>query len=106
MPRASLNSISSSKTRGPGNGASLFGRGKLSSERQIQIAVDAKTHRPGCVLIQAAYGLGDNHDVIIDYSDIWVLAPTKSMIVLKGTESQARQLFDLVLKKFKSKEKR
>ena len=58
------------------------------NEKTYDLVVDVATKRPGCVLLQAAYG-GDNQLVsaLFDTAD-WVLAPTAKMAMVNGTREQ------------------
>lgn len=66
----------------------------------IELVCDAETKRPGCVLIQAAYGCrGSVVSQLFDTAD-WILAPTGKMTRVKGTlEDWRKHAEELKLKR-------
>ena len=63
---------------------------KPAPSGDITLAVDTVTRRPGCVLLQAAYGFAANNEFLtmtFDPED-WVLAPTPNMAAVTGTPAQ------------------
>lgn len=67
-------------------------------EEVYVLAVDLESKRPGCVLIQAAYGCTrdeTNHLLHMVFStEDWLLAPTNSMARVPGTMAQWQSLAD------------
>jgi hypothetical protein len=54
----------------------------------IELACGSESKRPGCVLIQAAYGCSSSIvDTVFDTDD-WMLAPSERMVKVPGTLEQ------------------
>jgi hypothetical protein len=66
----------------------------------IELVCDSETKRPGCVLIQAAYGCsGSVISQLFDTAD-WLLSPTPKMTRVKGTlEDWKKHADELKLKR-------
>lgn len=60
----------------------------------IALVVDTQLRRPGCVLLQAAFGCGENNRfmaTLFDAAD-WVISPSEHLAVVRGTSEQWRKL--------------
>jgi hypothetical protein len=57
------------------------------------IAYDATLRRPGCVIIQAAYGT--DADISLFPTESWLLMPSQDMKVYKVTEEQLKKLVEM-----------
>jgi len=68
----------------------------IKEERQYVMVVDMESKRPGCVLLQAAYGCGEANSFLQSVFDTrhWLLAPAPKMAKIKGSESQWKALAD------------
>lgn len=57
---------------------------------KISLVVDVKLRRPGCVIIQACYGCGDERQLVSQLFDphTWLTAPTDDMYLISGTRDQ------------------
>lgn len=62
----------------------------LQPDKRYTFLWDWKSHRPGCVLLQAIYG-GDR-DVCFAFGGEWELAPTKTMVKVTATGRQIQEL--------------
>lgn len=54
---------------------------------ELTILFDPKLMRPGCVILQAAYG-GDRRAGTIFDSSTWLVAPTDGMRLIRGSLAQ------------------
>lgn len=62
----------------------------MSPTDEITLVVDVKNRRPGCVLLQSAYGCGRFNGFLsrtFDTED-WLLAPSKDFRRVTGTRQQ------------------
>lgn len=67
-------------------------------EDKLAMVLDMKTLRPGCVLLQVFGGEGDFDLLLHAYNDIWLLAPTDDMRLVRGTRGQFIRAFELARK--------
>lgn len=60
-------------------------------EKKTRIAYDPVLKRPGCAIIQAAFGCSGNLASLFDTED-WLLAPTENLGVFEVTDEQLGKL--------------
>lgn len=63
---------------------------------EIDVIVDVKQRRPGCLLIQAACGCSEGRALVGSLFDAtsWLVFPTEDMRLVSGTLAQWRQFAD------------
>jgi hypothetical protein len=66
---------------------------------EIVLVFDTKLMKPGCVLLQAAYGCGQANTFVQMTFENWLLAPTPDMKRIKAKRSQ----WEAIAKKFDKK---
>jgi hypothetical protein len=66
----------------------------MAEEETFELVVDLESKRPGCVLLQAAFGCGENNFLlhhVFDPTD-WLLAPVPGLVRVPGTLAQWQKL--------------
>jgi hypothetical protein len=71
----------------------------VKPDDEIVLLFDTKLMKPGCVLLQAAAGCGQNNTFLQMTFENWLLAPTPNMKRIKAK----RSLWEAVAKKFDKK---
>jgi hypothetical protein len=70
----------------------------MDENTKLKLLVDTETRRPGCVLLQAVAGCGENNSFLSMTFDTrhWLLAPTPKMAKVEGTVKQWRKLAEIL----------
>lgn len=71
----------------------------IKADDKIVLLFDTKLRKPGCVLLQAAAGCGQNNTFLQMTFEHWLLAPTPDMKRIAGTKAQWQK----IAKKFDKK---
>jgi hypothetical protein len=68
------------------------------TDETFELVVDLETKRPGCVLLQAAYGCGGNNFLLhhVFSSEDWLIAPVTGFARVPGTLEQWKKLAKLL----------
>lgn len=77
-----------------------------NDDEEVSLLVCTETLRPGCVLVQALGARGNYKSLLSEFTNIWLLAPTPTMALIKGKIREFREVFRVAEKEMEDARKK